>query len=110
MADEHNPEGFGHEEEHLTELQVTVREEKTVCETELRIVRNRETKKIIKKLCFGMLRGTRRLFESLFAIREGPKDLRVPDFFAVREEFFSPPSRYATDEAVQQILDFIRFS
>ncbi|KAD3069175.1 hypothetical protein E3N88_37055 [Mikania micrantha] len=27
MADEHNPEGFGHEEEHLTELQVMVREE-----------------------------------------------------------------------------------
>ncbi|KAD7116959.1 hypothetical protein E3N88_04227 [Mikania micrantha] len=27
MADEHNPEGLGHEEEHLTELQVMVREE-----------------------------------------------------------------------------------
>ncbi|KAD6796227.1 hypothetical protein E3N88_07123 [Mikania micrantha] len=27
MADEHNSEGLGHEEEHLTELQVMVREE-----------------------------------------------------------------------------------
>ncbi|KAD2804303.1 hypothetical protein E3N88_37680 [Mikania micrantha] len=73
MADEHNPEGFGHEEEHLTELQVMVREE-------------------VAKAFEATL--PTHVFEFLFAIREGPRELRAPDFFAVREDIFSPPSRY----------------
>ncbi|KAD3067346.1 hypothetical protein E3N88_35226 [Mikania micrantha] len=55
---------------------------KTVRETELRIVRNRETKKNFKVLYFWTRRGTRRIFED--------------------------PSRYAMDQKYLRFSGFLR--
>ncbi|KAD4981784.1 hypothetical protein E3N88_18455 [Mikania micrantha] len=48
----------------------------------------------MKKLCFELLRGTRRLREPLFAVREEPTISEIPNFFAVREEPLNPRSRF----------------
>ncbi|KAD6796649.1 hypothetical protein E3N88_07545 [Mikania micrantha] len=76
---------------------------KTVRETELRIVRNRETKKIFKVLNFWTRRGTRRRFEDPSRYATDLKYLKSSGFLRGTRIFIWPSSRYATGEAVEWI-------
>ncbi|KAD4982112.1 hypothetical protein E3N88_18783 [Mikania micrantha] len=91
MTDEHNPEGFGHEEEHLTELQVMVRKE------------DKRRRKRCAKRSYGLSGIAKQRYYALglFAVREGgseipsryamnPRCLRIPNCFAVREASIGP--------------------